>query len=402
MEASTSSPTPTPTHQRPQMLLRNKKTFFKELKSQCDISIPTIIGLLFYKIPWMISLHFVGELGPEPLAAAALATTLCNVTGLSFSVGLSSAITTLTGQAKGHLLKQGHEMMIKKQITNDTDPSTDVNEVNDVNDDDDDYDDDLSVSDSDKANDSDGDLSGTDNEEKKNENTPLLTKKQTNNRTTLNTTFPNDTDRKQNQVNDEQTTKSQLVAPLVYLYRGILIQLAIVIPIGLWWIHGIEPMLLYLGQAEKLSIMTTTYLRILTPGLWSYSINWTTTAWLQSIEMADVPAYAAFVGFLFHIPFNMLYVNVLGYGYEGVAMATVSFQLLQPIIIYFYLFGTNHGRDRILINTGAKAIGRNGFSFWPEFKAALFSFSGVKQYLGLGMIFIFQFSNTFKFIHMPL
>lgn len=66
--------------------------------------------------------------------------------------------------------------------------------------------------------------------------------------------------------------------PLVFLYRGLLIQLSIVVPIGIWWITGIEQTLLLLGQAEHLSQMTTIYLRVLAPGLWSYSINWTTTA----------------------------------------------------------------------------------------------------------------------------
>ncbi len=106
--------------------------------------------------------------------------------------------------------------------------------------------------------------------------------------------------------------------------------------------------------------------------------------WLQSIEMADVPAYASFVGFLLHVPFNILYVRILNYGYIGVAMATVSFQILQPLLIYLYLFGTSHGRERILKNSGAKAVGRQRLSFWPELYAAVFSLSGIKQYLELG------------------
>ena len=52
----------------------------------------------------------MGSIGSTELAAAALATTLCNVTGMSLSVGLGSAITTLTGQARGQLLARGEEM----------------------------------------------------------------------------------------------------------------------------------------------------------------------------------------------------------------------------------------------------------------------------------------------------
>ena len=63
-------------------------------------------SFLLYKIPWLISLHFAGNLGSLELAAVSLAGTICNVTGLSLSVGMSSALTTLAGQARGDLLRQ--------------------------------------------------------------------------------------------------------------------------------------------------------------------------------------------------------------------------------------------------------------------------------------------------------
>ncbi len=344
------------------------KTFLQEIQSQCNIAIPTILGLVFYKIPWMISLHFVGDLGPESLAAAALATTLCNVTGMSFSVGLSSAITTLTGQARGHLLK------------NESDGGCNCEENREDRDHDHYGEDDeeeelmtllLHVPTAIHSNETQIEKVIT-LEEKKSESTPLLSQ------------IDISTNRRYAKNSISCGNNSPLL-PLVFLYRGIIIQLAIVIPIGLWWIRGIEPILLLLGQAEKLSQMTTIYLKILTPGLWSYSINWTVTAWLQTLDMADIPAFAAFVGFILHVPFNILFVRVLGFGYEGVAMATVSFQLLQPLIIFFYLFGTENGRDRILTHSGAKAIGRSRLSFWPEVYAAISSFAGIKQYLELGM-----------------
>jgi MATE family multidrug resistance protein len=130
--------------------------------------------------------------------------------------------------------------------------------------------------------------------------------------------------------------------------------------------------------------MTASYLRILTPGLWSYSINWTLTSWLQAISIADVPAWAAFVGFLLHIPSNIFFVDILGWGYLGVAAATVVFQLLQPLIICIFLFGTDHGRKRVLRATGAEAIGRTHFSFKTEFREALHVL-GIKQYLSLAL-----------------
>ena len=37
------------------------------------------------------------------------------------------------------------------------------------------------------------------------------------------------------------------------------------------------------------------------------------TLWLQALEMADVPAFAATVAALLHIPFNLLLVPRFGY-----------------------------------------------------------------------------------------
>jgi hypothetical protein len=49
---------------------------------------------------------------------------------------------------------------------------------------------------------------------------------------------------------------SKPLAPLVFLYRGMVIQLALVIPIGIWWIFGIKNVLIALGQRDLLSSMT--------------------------------------------------------------------------------------------------------------------------------------------------
>jgi Na+-driven multidrug efflux pump len=67
---------------------------WSEIAEQWKTAFPAIAGMLLYKFPWLISLRFVGGIGAEELAAAALASTLCNVTGLSLSVGLSSAADT--------------------------------------------------------------------------------------------------------------------------------------------------------------------------------------------------------------------------------------------------------------------------------------------------------------------
>ena len=316
----------------------------------------------------------MGNLGPEELAAAALASTLCNVTGMSFSVGLSSAITTLTGQARGELILKGKTMVMRRKSLETT--SREKNQTH-----------------------------GENHHERKigEESTPLLpngtvtvTVTVTGNGTGTGTgehlTLSYDTalavaGAVAHHTIDSSTTAAAAspIQPLVFLYRGIIIQLAFVIPIGLWWIKGIQPLFLALGQEPELSIMSASYLRVLTPGLWAYSINWTLTSWLQAIAIADVPAWAALVGFLSHVPFNILFVHVLGFGYLGVAMATVMFQVLQPIIMCGYLFGTARGRARVLEATGAKAVGRTHLTFWPEAYAAVTSIAGIKQYLSLAL-----------------
>ena len=89
---------------------KEKETFRiqTEVLEQLKTAFPTLQSMVLTKIPWLISLRFVGGIGSNELAAAALATTLCNVTGLSFSVGLSSALSTLSGQAKGELLSRSN------------------------------------------------------------------------------------------------------------------------------------------------------------------------------------------------------------------------------------------------------------------------------------------------------
>ena len=73
-------------------------TMREELECQSRLSLPVTINMLAYRVPWVVSIMFVGRLGQTPLAAASMASTLGNVSGLSVLVGLSSALTTLGSQ----------------------------------------------------------------------------------------------------------------------------------------------------------------------------------------------------------------------------------------------------------------------------------------------------------------
>ena len=292
-----------------------------ELRAQLQTSLPAMSGMLINKIPWWLSLRFAGNIGNKELAAAALATTLCNVTGMSLSVGLSSALSTLTGQARGQA-KQKADVLLRKEeelilIAGDSDRIDDV---------------------------------------------------------TLD-----------DGVDSTDLHQDSRIAPLIYLCRGIFIQLLLVVPVGVWWIFGVKNALLALGQGDELSSMTESYLRILAPGLWATSINWTFTAWLQALEMADVPAYAAGVAAVVHIPFNALFIHVIGWGYLGVGAATVATQVVQLTYSIGYLFLTSDGTRRVLDRTMVSANGRTRLSFWNEAMVAVNSMSGILQYLGLAL-----------------
>ena len=79
-------------------------TVWTEIREQSKVALPSITSMILYKIPWLISLGFVGTLfSSSELASAALATTICNVTGMSFAVGMNSALATLAGQSKGNI-----------------------------------------------------------------------------------------------------------------------------------------------------------------------------------------------------------------------------------------------------------------------------------------------------------
>ena len=42
-----------------------------------------------------------------------------------------------------------------------------------------------------------------------------------------------------------------VLIPLTYLYRGIFIQMLFVLPVGVWWLHGIDTLLVRLGQDKE-------------------------------------------------------------------------------------------------------------------------------------------------------
>ena len=75
--------------------------FFGEGVAQLRLALPVSLSMICNRVMSLTSVAFVGHLGSLPLAGAALATTLGNVTGNSVMVGMASACSTLGGQAFG-------------------------------------------------------------------------------------------------------------------------------------------------------------------------------------------------------------------------------------------------------------------------------------------------------------
>ena len=200
--------------------------------------------------------------------------------------------------------------------------------------------------------------------------------------------------------------------PLIFMYRGMFVLGLVIVPISVWWlVFGTKPFLLYLGQDIEIATMTQSYLRVLTPGLWFYSINWTMTFFCVSIGLADIPAYAAFVGCICHVPMNLLLLKVFNLGYLGVGIGTVIFQFIQPICMIYYMYYTTNGIHRVLCcidpnyydDDRQRPENRSSLSFWPEVKQAICDLDGVKQYVylaipGIGSISEWWASETVIFL----
>ncbi|XP_078367532.1 multidrug and toxin extrusion protein 2-like [Oculina patagonica] len=77
------------------------RSTFDELKGLFTLAWPTVLGYFFFHLVSMITLFFAGHVGEVELAAATLAISFINITGVSIFFGLCSALETLSSQAFG-------------------------------------------------------------------------------------------------------------------------------------------------------------------------------------------------------------------------------------------------------------------------------------------------------------
>ena len=182
------------------------KRFQDELKEQSRTSIPVMVSMVFLRIPLWITLHMVGNIpsnsddgNADELAASGLAQSLANITGLSIAAGLSAALTTLAGQA--------HGIVKKYPVTNLSDDDVDTPLL-------------LNSGDGSVNYNQDGEvpqllLSSSDGGEEGNPQCAL---------------------------------PSFSRSATTYFMRGVFVQFVFAIPIGLYWMIGVKPLLVALGQ----------------------------------------------------------------------------------------------------------------------------------------------------------
>eukprot|EP00250_Pteridium_aquilinum_P029731 c4002_g1_i1 orf=247-753(+) len=85
----------------------------REVRVQCALAGPLIVGNLLGFLLQMISLTFVGHFGELELSGAAIANSFAVVTGFSIVLGMGCVLETLCGQAYG--AKQYQKMGIYLQ-----------------------------------------------------------------------------------------------------------------------------------------------------------------------------------------------------------------------------------------------------------------------------------------------
>jgi Na+-driven multidrug efflux pump len=349
-----------------------------ELKRQVfGIALPTSAERMLSRVQWMLTLHILGyQTSSVELAAAALASTLANVLGISIIIGMCSGMTTLVGQARG---ASAQALASSKSTSeNSQKEEMDALEAMEIAEMHREHEHELSSLSSDQT-----------KEEAQSdwipinqhtapstisEHTPLL-----NDGTHPSTTHPSrlstygiiSVDNEDNRQGQEEHAIAKELSKkdilYVYLYRGIFVHLLYALPMGIIWMTpgAVSHLLVeYGGQDPTVAQLCERYLCLITPGFWMYTIHLSVGTWLQSMEIAHIPPMVTLVAVILH-PF-LLFTLVPWLGYDGAPYAACFFLSIQPILLIGYLCTreghsvvhnkitnvTATGEDQSLPNTG--------------------------------------------------
>ncbi|CAL9020769.1 unnamed protein product [Prunus brigantina] len=130
------------------------------------------------------------------------------------------------------------------------------------------------------------------------------------------------------------------------LQRMVLILLLAIIPISLLWLN-LETIMVFMGQDKAITSMAATYCLYSIPDLLTNTVLQPLRVFLRSQKVTKPMMYCSMIAVAFHVPLNWVFVEVMGLGVPGVAMASVLTNLNMVVLMAAYVWwGWRQGEMR--------------------------------------------------------
>ncbi|RLN42912.1 putative MATE efflux family protein [Panicum miliaceum] len=126
------------------------------------------------------------------------------------------------------------------------------------------------------------------------------------------------------------------------MHRMVLLLLAVSVPVAFLWAH-MEPLLLLCGQDAAIAAAAQRYILLCLPDLLFQSFLHPLRIYLRT-QSINLPLTAcAVLTVAMHLPVNYVLVSVLGFGVEGVALASAlaNLNLVLLLLAYIYFSGVH-------------------------------------------------------------
>lgn len=120
----------------------------------------------------------------------------------------------------------------------------------------------------------------------------------------------------------------------VLLQRGLLVGGMACAPIITFWVGGVGPLLVLVGQPAEVAALAEVYARVVAAGLPGMVLFEAVKRWLQCQQIVSPMLYTACAVLPLHVALCWALVYPLGMGYEGAAAATaLSYWLLPAVLL---------------------------------------------------------------------
>lgn len=125
--------------------------------------------------------------------------------------------------------------------------------------------------------------------------------------------------------------------------RMVFILFLATIPISLLWLN-LEPVLVFMGQDRQITTVAATFCLYSLPDLLTNTLLQPLRVFLRSQKVTKPMMYCSLVAVILHVPLNYVVVVVLGFGIEGVAIASVltNVNVVGFMAAYVYFSGRCH------------------------------------------------------------